>query len=137
MSFARHSDFRIQKLTIGNERVQIDNLNLKSENLIISATGPIRFNGKLNIDARLLVNAKLQRQLKGVMGNNFVESEFPEYRQLPFTVTGRVDNPKTDLLDKITGFKIGNEMPGILKNLFQAIPAPKKKPDGEKKDGQN
>lgn len=122
-------------LTIGNERVNIDDLILKSENLIISGAGPIRFNGKLNIEARLLVNAKLQRQLKGVLGNNFVESEDPDYRQLPFTVTGKVDNPRTDLLDKIIGVKIGSEVPGILKNLFQSIPQQKKKPDGGKKDG--
>ncbi len=121
-------------LTIGNERVTIDDLILKSENLIITGTGPVKFNGKLDIHARLLVNAKLQRQLKGVLGNNFVESENPGYRQLPFTVTGKMDNPRTDLLDKIIGVKIGSEVPGILKNLFQSIPKQKKKPDGDKKD---
>jgi hypothetical protein len=121
--------------TVGNERVHIDDLILKSENLIISGTGPIRFNGKLNLNARLLVNGKLQRQLKGVLGSNFVESEIPDYKQLPFTVTGKIDSPKTDLLDKITGLKISNEVPGILKNLFQAIPQQKKK-KSDKKDGQ-
>lgn len=120
------------QLTIADERVHVDNLILKSENLMISGTGPVRFNGKLNLEARLLVNQKLQKQLKGMLGDNFVESEFPDYRQLPFTVTGRIDSPKTDLLDKITGFKIGNEIPGLLKNLFQAIPQQKKKrPDGK------
>jgi hypothetical protein len=122
--------------TVEDERVQINDLILKSENLIITGTGPIRFNGKLNIDARLLVNNKLQRQLKSVLGNNFVESEIPDYRQLPFTVTGKVDSPRTDLLDKITGLKLGNEVPGLLKNLLQAIPQPKKK-SSDKKDGQN
>lgn len=121
--------------TVGDERVQINDLILKSENLIITGTGPIRFNGKMNIDARLLVNSKLQRQLKGVLGDNFVESDIPDYRQMPFSVTGRVDSPKTDLLDKITGFKIGNEVPGLLKNLFQALPQQKKK-SSDKKDGQ-
>jgi hypothetical protein len=49
--------------------------------------GPIRFNGKMNLDARLLVNLKLQRQLRGVLGKNLVDSEDPEYRQIPFSVT--------------------------------------------------
>lgn len=122
--------------TVGNERVQIDDLNLKSENVIITATGPIRFNGKLNLDARLLVSNKLQRQLGGLLGNNFVESDIPDYRQMPFTVTGKVDNPKIDLLDRITGMKLGNEVPGLLKSLFQAIPQQKKK-KSDKKDGKN
>jgi hypothetical protein len=122
-------------LTIADERVNIDDLLLQSENLIITGKGPIRFNGKLNIDARLLVNAKLQRQLKGVLGSNFVESENPDYRQVAFTVTGKVDSPRTDLLDKVTGIKIGNEVPGLLKNLFQAIPQQKKKKsDADGKD---
>jgi uncharacterized protein involved in outer membrane biogenesis len=120
--------------TVGNERVSIDDLILKSENVIITATGPIRFNGKLNLDARLLVSNKLQRQLGGLLGNNFVESDIPDYRQMPFTVTGEVDNPKIDLLDRITGMKLGNEVPGLLKSLFQAIP-PQKKKNSKKKDG--
>lgn len=121
-------------LTIGDGRVKIDDLILKSENLIITGTGPIKFNGKLDIDARLLVNAKLQKQLKGLLGNNFVESEIPEYRQVTFDVNGRVDNPQTNLLDKITGVKMGGGVQGILKNIFQSIPTQKKKPDAEKKD---
>lgn len=121
-------------LTIEDERVKIDDLILKSENLIITGTGPIKFNGKLDLDARLLVNAKLQKQLKGLLGNNFVESEIPEYRQVTFDVTGRVDNPQTNLLDKITGVKMGGGVQGILKNIFQSIPTQKKKPDADKKD---
>lgn len=116
--------------TVSDERVRIGGLTLKSENLIISGTGPIRFNGKLNLEARLLVNEKLQRQLRGVLGNQLVESDVPGYRQIPFTVTGRLDSPKTDLLDKIIGVKIGGEVPGILKQLFQAFPTPKKKSGG-------
>ncbi len=122
-------------LTIGNERVTIDDLILKSENLIITGTGPIKFNGKLDLDARLLVNAKLQKQLKGLLGENFVESEIPEYRQVTFEVTGKVDNPQTNLLEKITGVKMGGGVPGILKNLFQSIPTQKKK-TGDKKDAE-
>jgi hypothetical protein len=124
--------------TVRNERVHVDDLILKSENVIITATGPIRFNGKLNLAARLLVGSKLQRQLGGMLGNNFVDSEIPDYRQLPFSVTGRVDSPRTDLLDKITGVKLGGEVPGILKNLFQMVPPQKKKKkSSDAKDAQN
>ncbi len=123
-------------LTIADEKVQIDDLILKSENLILTGKGPVRFNGKLKIEARLLVNSKLQDKLKGLLGDKFVESEVPDYRQLPFSVTGRIDNPKTDLLDKITGIKMGNEVPGLLKNLFQILPQ-SKSGSGKKKNDQN
>ena len=90
------SDARLD-MTIRDKRVQVDDIILRSDNLILRGKGPVRFNGKMNLDAQLLVNLKLQNQLRGVLGKNLVDSEDPEYRQIPFTVTGRIDNPKTDL----------------------------------------
>jgi type II secretion system protein N len=123
------SDARINA-TIRDERVQIDDILLKSDNLILRGTGPVRFNGKLNLDASLMVNRKIQQQLKGVLSKNFVESEDPEYRQLPFTVTGRVDSPKTDLLDKLIGAKVGQDVGGMLMNILRSSASPK--PDNKK-----
>ena len=48
-----------------------------------------------------------------------VDSEDPEYRQIPFTVTGRIDSPKTDLLDKLIGAKVGQDVGGILMNILR------------------
>jgi len=113
------SDARID-VTIRDERVQVEDMILKSDNLILRGKGPVRFNGKMNLDASLLVNLKLQQQLKGVLGKNFVDSEDPNYRQLPFTVTGRIDNPKTDLLDKLIGTKVGQDVGGMLMNILRS-----------------
>jgi AsmA-like C-terminal region len=123
------SDARINA-TIRDERVHIDDMTLKSDNLILQGTGPVRFNGKINLDASLMVNRKIQKQLKGVLSKNFVDSEDPEYRQLPFTVTGRVDNPKTDLLDKLIGAKVGQDVGGMLMNILRSSATPK--PDNKK-----
>ncbi len=115
-------------LTIEDKKVNVDGIFLKSENIILKGTGPVRFDGKMNIDAKLLVNSRLQQQLKGLLGKNFVPAEDPEYRQLPFSVTGKLSSPKTDLLDKIIGINIGQDVGGLLKNLFRA-PAPPKSAD--------
>lgn len=111
--------------TVRDEKVNIDNLILKTENLVLLGQGPVRFNGKMDLDAKLQVNRKLQRQLKGMLGK-FVESSDPEYREIAFSVTGKVDDPKTDLLDKLTGMNISQDVGGLLKNLFRGAPAPKK-----------
>jgi hypothetical protein len=74
----------------------------------------------MNLDARLLVNLKLQRQLRGVLGKNLADTEDPEYRQIPFSVTGRIDNPKTDLLDKLIGAKVGQDVGGMLVNILRS-----------------
>jgi hypothetical protein len=126
------SDARIDA-TIRDERVQVDDIILKSDNLILRGSGPVRFNGRMNLEASLLVNRKLQEQLKGVLSKNFVDSDDPEYRQLPFTVTGRIDNPKTDLLDKLIGTKVGQDVGGMLMNILRSGASPKPE---DKKEGQ-
>jgi type II secretion system protein N len=123
------SDARIDA-TIQDERVHIDDMTLKSDNLILQGTGPVRFNGKINLEASLMVNRKLQQQLKGVLSKNFVDSEDPEYREVPFTVTGRVGNPKTDLIDKLVGAKVGQDVGGMLMNILRSSASPK--PDNKK-----
>lgn len=107
-------------LTIHDERVQVSSV-LSSENLQLTGEGPIRFNGKMNIDAKLRVNRKIQQQLQGVLSRNFVQTDDPEYRQVAFSITGKIDNPKTDLVDKVIGMDVG----GLFKSLFRA-PTPKK-----------
>ena len=126
------SDARVD-LTVRDERVQVEDITLRSDNLILRGQGPVRFNGKMNLDARLLFNLKLQNQLKGVLAKNLVESEDPEYRQIPFTVTGRIDNPKTDLLDKMVGVKVGQDVGGMLMNILRSS-APQKSESKSEKD---
>ena len=124
------SDAKID-VTIRNERVQVDDIILKSDNPILRGSGPIRFNGKMNLGARLLVNLKLQHQLRGVLGEDLVDSEDPEYRQIPFSVTGRIDNPKTDLLDKLIWAKVGQDVGGMLVNILRSS-VPQKSEDKKK-----
>jgi len=118
-------------LTIRDERVYIDDLTLKSTNLILEGSGPIKFSGKLDLKARLLVNKKIQQQLKGVLSDNFQATDDPEYRQLPFTVTGKASSPKTDLLDKLIGINLGSDMGGLFKNFFRSGAAPTPSPDAK------
>jgi hypothetical protein len=120
-------------LTVRDERVQVEDITLKSDNLILRGSGPVRFNGKMNLDARLLFNLKLQHQLKGVLAKNLVDSEDPEYRQIPFTVTGRIGDPKTDLFDKLIGVKVGQDVGGVLMNILRSS-APQKSEDKSEKD---
>ncbi len=118
--------------TVRDKRVILDDVLLKSENLILTGRGPIRFTGRMNIDAELMVNRKLQGQLKGLLGKGFVASDDPDYQKLPFEITGKISSPKTDLLDKLTGFNIGQDVGGLLQNIFKAVPS---KPAPEEKAG--
>ncbi len=117
---------RLQQATlqarVEDEKVLIDDFTLRTENLAIMGTGPIRFNGKLKLQCRLLLNDKLQRQLDAIVGDTLEPSEDANFKQVAFNVTGRVDRPQTDLVERITGYKVPN-IGGILKGLFR-MPAP-------------
>lgn len=112
-------------ISVGNKHVQVEGIVLRSENLVIRGQGPVKFDGKMDLSAELLVNKKLQQQLKGFISKNFQPSEDPEYKQVPFKVTGKVSSPKTDLLDKLIGINIGQDVGGLLKNLFRPPSTPK------------
>jgi len=113
-------------------RFVIDDLLLRSENLILAANGPLGSTGELNLDSRLLFNEKLTSRLRGLLGNKLTPAPEQGYTQLSFCVTGPALSPKTDLLERLTGIKIGGDLGvigGLLQGLFGAPkPAPQPTP---------
>lgn len=108
---------------IDQGRFVIDDLLLRSENLILAANGPLGSTGELNLDSRLLFNEKLTARLRGLLGNKLTTAPEQGYTQVSFRVTGPALNPKTDLLERLTGIKIGGDLGGIgglLQGLFGA-----------------
>ena len=103
---------------IDDGRIVIDNLMLRSENLILSARGPLQPSGELDLDSRLLFNEKLTGRLKGLLGAQLSPAPETGYSQLAFHVSGTAMNPKTDLLERITGLRIGGDLGGLLQGLF-------------------
>ncbi len=112
--------------TIGEEQVLVDRLVLASENFMIDATGSTAFTGDLDLAARLHVNEKLRRDTRGLVGRNFQPSETEGYSHMPFSVTGSLARPKSDLLDKVVGLRLGQDVGGLLKNLLR-MPQKQKK----------
>jgi len=104
------------RFDVRDEKIWINDLTLKTDNVIITATGPVTFRGKLDLDGRLLVNEKIQAQLRGLISDNFTASEDAAYKQLEFAVTGRADRPRTDLAEKLVGDYFG----GLLKGMFKS-----------------
>lgn len=114
--------------TIRDEKVLVDRLLLASENFMIDATGETSFTGALDLDARLHVNEKMRRETRGLIGRNFQPSETEGYSHMPFTIGGTLARPKSDLLDKVVGLRIGQDVGGLLKNLLRMPQKQKPKP---------
>ena len=115
---------------IDQGRFVIDDLFLRSENLILSAKGPLDSSGELNLDSRLLLNENLTGRLRGLLGNKLTTAPEPGYTQIPFHVSGPALNPRTDLLGRLTGIRIGGDLGGLgglIQGLFGA-PQPQPQP---------
>ena len=64
----------------------------------------IKFDGKLRLNTQLALNDKVRRQLFAPIRENFQPLVEPAgYAAVDFKVSGSVERPKTDLMDKLVG----------------------------------
>jgi hypothetical protein len=83
--------------------VTIDELVFRSQNIRLSATGTVSFDGKLQLESQLAVNEKMRSQLFRALRENFQPISEPGYTAVSFQVSGTVGRPKTNLMDKLIG----------------------------------
>lgn len=105
----------------------VDDLTLHSENLILDAKGPVDANGNLDLQARLLFNEKITSRIGGFLGSQLTQAPEQGYSQVAFHLSGPPQNPRTDLLDRLTGIHLGGGLGGLLQGLFGA-PRPNSHP---------
>jgi hypothetical protein len=83
--------------------ITIDELVLRSANIRLSGTGTVGFNGKLRLDSQLAINEKLRNQLFKPIRANFEPISEAGLFAVDFQVTGTVDRPKSNLVEKVVG----------------------------------
>lgn len=98
-----HLDQAEAKYHLAPGVVTIDELDLRSANIHLSATGTVSFRGKLHLNSRLAINEKVRAQLFKPIRANFKSTDEPGYSAVDFEVTGTVERPKTNLLEKVVG----------------------------------
>ncbi len=119
---------------VGQERVFVDRLVAQSQNLSLEATGETHFDGKLELDAALVVNRKISRQLPNWINANFTPVPGDEERRkLGFDVGGTLSNPKTDLVGILVGERLEKQAMDLYR-AFRSVTGSKKKDKKEKKE---
>ena len=98
-----HLDQAEAKYHLASGAVTIDELVLRSANIHLSATGTVSFRGKLHLSSRLAINEKVRAQLFKPIRTNFQPTEEPGYSAVDFEVSGTLERPKTNLLEKVVG----------------------------------
>jgi type II secretion system protein N len=94
--------------------VNIDELVLRSANIRLSATGTVTFRGKLHLNSQLAINEKVRGQLFKPMRANFKPTDEPGYSAVDFEVTGTLERPKTNLLEKV----VGRDLKDLVNSIF-------------------
>jgi hypothetical protein len=106
--------------------VTIDELVFRSQNIRLSATGTVSFDGKLQLESQLAVNEKMRSQLFRALRENFQPIEEPGYTAVSFQVSGTVGRPKTNLMDKLIGRDL-KDLSSIISGLIGGGKSDRKK----------
>jgi hypothetical protein len=110
--------------------VTIDELVFRSENIRLSATGTVSFDGKLQLESQLAVNEKMRSQLFHAIRDNFKPIDEPGYTAVNFQVGGTVGRPKTNLMDKLIGREL-KDLSSVISGLIGGGKSEKKKKAAE------
>ena len=103
--------------------VTIDELILRSPNMRLSATGTVDFERKLQLDAQLAVNEKVRAKLFKPIRENFQPIGEPGYSAVNFQVSGEIDRPKSNLVERM----VGRDLKDLVSDLFRGKKSRKKK----------
>ncbi|HEV7868767.1 MAG TPA: AsmA family protein [Chthoniobacteraceae bacterium] len=126
------SDLRAESSTanvrIADEKAFIEDLQIDAGELQLSAKGIARFDGKLQLAARVTTTDRLIKELPGLVRNGFTLGA-DGARYVDFNINGKVNKPKTDLLDKVVGERIDGQFDDLLTSIFGTA----KKKEEEKK----
>lgn len=110
--------------------VTIDQLVFRSENIRLSATGTVSFDGKVQLESQLAVNEKMRSQLFRAIRDNFKPIDDPGYTAVNFQVSGTVGRPKTNLMDKLIGRDL-KDLGSVINGLMGGGKSDKKKKPAE------
>ena len=110
--------------------VTIDELVFRSENIRLSATGTVSFDGKLQLESQLAVNEKMRSQLFRAIRENFKPIDEPGYTAVKFQVSGTVGRPKTNLMDKLIGRDL-KDLSSVINGLMGGGKSERKKKPAE------
>lgn len=97
---------------------QVDRLVLQSQNLELDAHGTVQPTGKLDLQARLTVDAAISQRLPGFILKYFENGAEAETRFIDFEVNNTLSHPKTNLLENILGHQIKSQMTDLIQSLF-------------------
>lgn len=97
--------------------VMVDELVLASPNIRLSSNGTIDFQGRLKLESQLAISERVRGQLFGGMRASFQPTAAPGFSAVAFQVTGTIERPRTNLMDKLVGRDL-RDLGGVINSLL-------------------
>jgi len=94
----------IANFQIANEQVTLAPMEISTPPVGLTISGPVAFDGALNLTAFLSVPADMVAA-QPMLAGNFSPPDANNRRSVPFHITGVVGKPRQDLADALTGTK--------------------------------
>lgn len=115
------------RMAIADSNIQLSELSMQSEDLSFSAPGVVGFNRQLSLNASLSLP---ERMLNGKniqpFNSRFSPADALGNRSINFAITGSLDKPQTNLLEKIAGDGVGNLFQQLIGNFLKPRQTDKK-----------
>lgn len=103
------------KIRIADSKVYLEGLEVDAGEIQLSAPGVVDFKRALSLQAQIsLPEQMLRGKALQLFDKRFSSTDGAGRRSLAFQVTGTLDKPQTDLLDKLVGDNIGAVVGGAL-----------------------
>jgi len=91
-------------LRIEDDLVHVEPLWLQADEFIVEMRGPVTRGGGLDLQARLLLTSTVADRVASISGRTLPSATSPAgFREIPFRVTGTLENPRSDLTARLLG----------------------------------
>lgn len=129
------SNFQIKqgvaKVRIADRRMWLDEFKLDGGDLLLSAPGSLDFERNLALNAKLSIPERLLNgRVAQLLSRGFSAPDEAGLRSIGFQVSGTLDKPSTNLMDKVVGDGLG----GVVNQLLGGFLKPRKVEKAEQKE---
>lgn len=105
--------------TFSSDSLRIDSARLQSNNMLLTTHGTISFQGKVGLEAELVLSGKCATYIKNVLPQDLLSMVNQKgYCTIPFRIFGSLSNLKSNFSEKILIPQIPNNIGGALQQLL-------------------
>jgi hypothetical protein len=107
------------KIRVAERKAFFEGLEVDAGDIQLRALGDVDFKRAVSLSAQIsLAENMIRGKAQQLFGKRFSPADSSGHRTLAFQVTGTLENPKTDLMEKLVGDNLGEIVGGALSGVL-------------------